>query len=123
LQFREAINNFTVRHKELNHLLLDDEDWESLVMVTRWLKAFRTATTEMSSTKTPMLSTTHAVFRGLQSHLKDILRKLPAKVSPRLKQGLTDAHRKLSDYYHKFDESPFYSWSSCMSSSFPKFSF
>ena len=30
-------------------------------------------------------------------------------------EGLTDAHRKLSDYYQTFDESPFYIWSSCMS--------
>ena len=30
-------------------------------------------------------------------------------------KGLTDAHRKLSDYYQTFDESPFYIWSSCMS--------
>jgi hypothetical protein len=30
-------------------------------------------------------------------------------------KGLTDAHRKLSDYYQTFDESPFYIWSSCTS--------
>ena len=30
-------------------------------------------------------------------------------------KGLTDAHRKLSDYYQTFDKPPFYIWSSCMS--------
>ena len=79
-------------------------------MVASWLKAFRSATTQMSSTKTPTLSHVHAIFRGLQDELKDILRALPNSVSPNIKKGLTDAHRKLSDYYYKFDESPFYTW-------------
>jgi hypothetical protein len=64
----------------------------------------------MSSTKTPMLSMTHAVFRGLQDEIKDILRNLPNSVSPSIKMGLTDAYRKLSDYYYEYDASPFYTW-------------
>lgn len=64
----------------------------------------------MSATKKPMLSTTHAIFRGLQDNLRHILKELPNSVPPELKAGLTDAHRKLSDYYHKFDESPYYTW-------------
>ena len=66
----------------------------------------------MSTTKKPMLSTTHAVFRGLQDEIRNIIRTLPPSTSPQLIKGLTDAHRKLSDYYHTFDESPFYLWSS-----------
>jgi hypothetical protein len=65
----------------------------------------------MSATKTPMLSTTHAIFRGLQSDIKDTLCSLPETAAPELKKGLTDAHLKLSDYYYKFDESPYYLWS------------
>ncbi len=57
-----------------------------------------------------MLSSTYTVFRGLQSHLRDILRNLPDSVSPQIKNGLVEAHRKLSDYYYKFDESPLYTW-------------
>ena len=60
-----------------------------------------------------MLSTTHAVFRSLQDELREIIRDLPDSVPPSLKQGLTDAHRKLSDYYYKIDTSPYYLWSSC----------
>jgi hypothetical protein len=82
-------------------------------MVTSWLKSFHATTTQMSTTKVPMLSTTHAIFRGLQDDIKDILRRLPATVSPSLKYGLIDAHTKLSDYYHKYDESPFYTWAAC----------
>ena len=66
----------------------------------------------MSTTQTPMLSTTHAVFRGLQEDLCDIIRELPETVPPSLKKGLTDAHHKLSDYYYKIDASPYYLWSS-----------
>ena len=69
--------------------------------------------TEMSTTKAPMLSTTHAIFRGLQDNIKEILRSLPNSVSPGIKLGLMDAHRKLSDYYYKYDASPFYIWAAC----------
>jgi hypothetical protein len=27
-----------------------------------------------------------------------------------LRNGLLEAHRKLSEYYYKFDQSPFYTW-------------
>ncbi|KAK0234625.1 hypothetical protein EDD85DRAFT_955453 [Armillaria nabsnona] len=57
-----------------------------------------------------MLSSTHTVFCGLQSHLRDILRNLPDSVSPQIKNGLVKAHHKLSDYYYKFDESLLYTW-------------
>ena len=80
--------------------------------MAKWLKSFRAATTQMSATRTPMLSTMHAVFHGLQDDIRDILRDLPDTASPSLKKGLTDAHLKLSDYYYKIDASPFYLWSS-----------
>ncbi|KAF8234450.1 hypothetical protein L208DRAFT_1261736 [Tricholoma matsutake] len=72
----------------------------------------------MSTTKIPMLSTTHAIFWGLQEDIKGILRCLLATVSPYvtylIKHSLINAHTKLSDYYHKYDESPFYTWAACM---------
>ncbi len=83
-------------------------------MVTKWLKAFRSATAQMSTTTKPMLSTTHAVFRGLQDDVKKIIASLLQTTPPELKQGLLDAHRKLSDYYYKYDESPFYTWAARM---------
>ena len=63
-----------------------------------------------------MLSSTQAIFRGLQESLQDSLRELPNNTPPRLKNSLIKAHRKLSDYYTKFDESPYYIWSSCKQS-------
>ncbi|KAF8220804.1 hypothetical protein L208DRAFT_1331640 [Tricholoma matsutake] len=53
---------------------------------------------------------THAIFRGLQEEIKEILQNLPTSVSSSIKQGLIDMHTKLSDYYHKYDKSPFYTW-------------
>ena len=61
-------------------------------------------------TKIPTLLTTHAIFHGLQDHIKTALRSLPDSVSPNAKLGLTDAHHKLSDYYYQYDTSPFYTW-------------
>lgn len=114
LDYRDTIDSFVSRNKDLHALELSNADWESIKLVALWLKSFRSATTEMSTTKYPMLSTTHAIFRGLQDDIKDILRSLPDSVSPRIKLGLTDAHRKLSDYYYQYDASPFYTWAACM---------
>lgn len=89
-------------------LELSNADWESIKLVTLWLKLFQAATMKMSITKLPMLSTTHAIFQGLQDDIKDILHSLPDSVSPQIKLGLTDVHCKLTDYYYQFDTSPFY---------------
>jgi hypothetical protein len=110
LNYCDTIDSFVSRNKDLHALELSDTDWESIKLVTSWLKSFRSATTEMSTTKVLMLSTTHTIFRGLQDDIKNILRDLPNSVSPKIKLGLTDAHRKLSDYYHQFDDLPFYIW-------------
>ena len=114
LDYRDTIDSFISRNKDLHALELSNANWESINLVASWLKSFRAATTEMLTTKFPMLSTVHAIFRGLQDDIKNILRTLPNSVSPRIKLGLTDAHRKLSDYYHQFDASPFYTWAACM---------
>jgi hypothetical protein len=105
LDYCPAIDAFVGRKRELRDLEISKDEWNSIKMVATWLKSFRSATTQMSATKTPMLSTTHAVFRGLQDDLRTILRDLPSSVSLSIKKGLTDAHRKLSDYYYKYDES------------------
>jgi hypothetical protein len=113
LDYRQSVHSFVHSHTDLWPQLLSDEEWHTIDLVTTWLKSFRSATTQMSATRTPMLSTTHAIFRGLQEELCNTIRSLPkGTTSPRLIKGLTDAHRKLSDYYHTFDESPFYIWSS-----------
>ena len=105
-----------MRNHELYPYELSDEDWSSIHVVSTWLKSFRSATTQMSMMKAPMLSTTLAVFRGLQDDIKTILRSLATNVSPVIKAGLLDAHEKLSEYYYKYDESPFYTWAACKSS-------
>src|SRR6202522_2481856 len=84
----------------------------AILMVSTWLKDFRSATTQMSATKCSMLSSTQAIFRGLQESLQESLRKLPDNVPSPLKQDIVKAHCKLSDYYTKFDVSPYYIWSS-----------
>ncbi|KAJ7507999.1 hypothetical protein B0H11DRAFT_2217997 [Mycena galericulata] len=86
----------------------------SIILVTGWLKSFRTATTLMSTTKRPMLSYTHAIFRGLQEDLRVSLNELPFSTPSVLRNGLLDAHRKLSDYYYKSDDSHFYTWAALL---------
>jgi hypothetical protein len=115
IDYRTAVDSFSHVHRDLWPYSLSKEEWLAIELVATWLKSFRAATTQMSTTRMPMLSTTHAVFRGLQEDLRDIIRGLPSSVPPSLRKGLTDAHQKLSDYYYKIDQSPYYLWSSCKS--------
>jgi len=114
LDFRQAIDDFVAKTRDLRPYELSDADWAGIELVTQWLKAFRSATTQMSTTKRPMLSSAHAIFRGLQESLQDDLAALPDSAPRKLQSALTSAHRKLSDYYFKVDESPFYVWASSM---------
>ncbi|KAF9560397.1 hypothetical protein CPC08DRAFT_620212, partial [Agrocybe pediades] len=84
--------------------------WNTVKLLASWLELFRSATTqlEMSTTSVPMISTTHAIFRGPQDRIKTILRELPDGTSASIKQALVASHRKLSDYFTKFDQSPYY---------------
>jgi hypothetical protein len=92
LDYHDTIDSFVLRNKDLHDFELSPAEWDSIKLVTSWLKSFCSATTEMSTTKVPMLSTVHAVFQGLQDDLKEILRNLPNSVSTNVKRGLTDAH-------------------------------
>jgi hypothetical protein len=59
------IDNFVAKNRDLRDLELSDADadWDSIIMVTSWLKSFRAAST---TTKKPMLSFTTTIFRGLK---------------------------------------------------------
>lgn len=113
LLYRLPIFNYVAKDSELREHELSAVEWEALQMVTSWLKVFRSATMQMSATKQPMLSTTHTIFRGLQRHLKTTITELPTTADPALKEGLVNAHRKLSDYFTKFDESRYCTWAAC----------
>ncbi|KIK54017.1 hypothetical protein GYMLUDRAFT_1024574, partial [Collybiopsis luxurians FD-317 M1] len=85
----------------------------AIATICDWLLNFQSATSQMSTTPKPMLSSMHSTFRGLQRTLQDKLKQLPADVPPELVHGLTAAHQKLSNYYYKYNQSPFYIWAAC----------
>ncbi|KAG2084031.1 uncharacterized protein F5147DRAFT_589650, partial [Suillus discolor] len=113
LDYRKVIDDFVAKTRDLCRYELTPEDWSVIQLVSHWLKAFCSATTQRSTTKCSMLSSTQAIFRGLQESLQDSLCELPDNMPPRLKESLIKAHWKLSDYYTKFDELPLYIWLSC----------
>jgi predicted DNA-binding protein (UPF0251 family) len=113
LDFRQQVDDFVAKTRDIRPFELSQEDWEAIKLVAQWLKAFRSATTQMSITKRSMLSSTHTIFRGLQESLRTSLRNIPPTAPSRLKRTLVNAHKKLSDYYSVFDESPFCLWASC----------
>ena len=108
LNYCKGIDDFVPKTKDLQKFELTPEDWSAIELVSCWLKAFCSATTQMSTIKRSMLSSTQAIFCGLQELLQDTLCTLPSH----LKDSLIKSHRKLSNYYTKFDDSPCYIWSS-----------
>ena len=110
LEFQKDIDDFVARNRDLRAFELSEDEWAVIVQVCDWLGAFRAATTQMSTSKESMLSSTIAIFRGLQEHIRKIYSALPESVPQRIKDSLIEAHRKLSDYYHRYDQSPFYTW-------------
>ncbi|KAF8817310.1 hypothetical protein BYT27DRAFT_7217833 [Phlegmacium glaucopus] len=74
---------------------LVNEVLKTISLVASWLKAFCSATTEMSRTKEPMLSTVHAIFWGLKEHVHSTLAELHDSAPTELKDGLVEAHQKL----------------------------
>jgi hypothetical protein len=85
-------------------------DWTAIETVEHWLTRFRQATTAMSTTSTPILSTTHAALRTLQEELKKAIRTLGSNTSTQIRDGLIQAHQKLAEYHMLFDRSPYYLW-------------
>ena len=96
LQFRNEIDDFIGRNRDLRSLELDKDEWEAIAQVADWLMAFHAAMTQMSTSKVSMLSTMHAIFRGLQEHIQQIYNDLPMSMALKVKAGLLNAHKKLS---------------------------
>ena len=92
IDYRKVINDFVSKNKDLHKYELQDEDWEAIILVAKWLKSFQSATTQMLTTQRPMLSWTHAIFRGLQDSLAESLRTLPDNTPSWLKLGLMRVH-------------------------------
>ena len=65
LNFSKDIDAYTGSNQDLHGLELEAADWEAISLVAGWLKAFHSVTTEMSRTRKLMISTVHAIFRGL----------------------------------------------------------
>jgi hypothetical protein len=98
---------------------MSDEDWNAIKLVSEWLGLFKRATAKMSTTKKPMLSQTRTIFRTLQSAVKSSICNLPAPINStvthgaaqrKLQNGLVQAHLKLSEYFSRFETSPYYLW-------------
>ena len=111
--FQFEVESFTLHNRDLQPLLISEDEWEAIKLVFNWLLNFHEATRQMSTTSKPMISTTHAIFCGLQDAIKLIYAKLLSTAPHQLKVGLLDAYKKLSEYYYKYNESLFYTWAAC----------
>jgi hypothetical protein len=55
LDYRHTIDNFVAKNRKLCPYEFSNDDWDAITLVTKWLKSFRSATTQMSATKASML--------------------------------------------------------------------
>ncbi|KAJ7156123.1 hypothetical protein C8R43DRAFT_884009, partial [Mycena crocata] len=106
-QFKLVIFNYVAKDSELCKHKLSPPKWAALELVLKWLKAFRSATTEMPATGNSMLSV------KATSRPNQVIKALPEGTDQALRNGLVNAHLKLSDYYTKFDNSWYYLWALC----------
>ena len=110
LDYRSEIDSFVAKHKDIHQYELAIDDWDAIELATSWLKAFCSATTQMSATKHTTYSSQHAVLKGLQDHIAEQICLLPATASPKVREALIACHHKLSDYLFKIDMSPYPIW-------------
>ena len=54
LNYHKVINDFVAKTKDLQKCKLPPEDWSAIELVCHWLKAFHSATTQMSTMKRSM---------------------------------------------------------------------
>ncbi|KAJ8514911.1 hypothetical protein ONZ45_g7593 [Pleurotus djamor] len=114
IKYEESLNVFVFKHDELRELGIKSAEWSILKNLRHWLLLFKEATTRMSTTKFPMISFVHAVFRDLQDSIKSSIVNLPESTPVAVRNALVSAHEKLAEYYFKFDESPFYAWAALL---------
>ena len=76
--YRDSVEHYVAaNYRQLGGYDLSDNDWAS----SQQLCMFRAATTQMSVTSKPVISTIHAIFRGLQNNLRNTLCSLPSTVA------------------------------------------
>jgi hypothetical protein len=92
VDYQDIIDNFIAKNCDLHAYKLCADDWDAIMLVTQWLKSFRSATTQMSTKKHSMLSSTHAIFRRLQDDVRNSLAALPDSAPAVLRMGLMKAH-------------------------------
>lgn len=73
IDYHKVIDDFVSKNKDLHKYKLQDEGWEAIMLVAKWLKSFHSATTQMLATQHPMLSWAHAIFHGLQDSFAESL--------------------------------------------------
>ncbi|KIJ38162.1 hypothetical protein M422DRAFT_176975 [Sphaerobolus stellatus SS14] len=103
LQYCAVVDSYVAKVKPLRDYEMNANEWMSIQLVTKFLKIFCTAITQMSAIKKPLLSTAHTIFKGLQDDLAKFMKDLPNDAPPKLMLALLGSHCKLSDYFFKFD--------------------
>ncbi|KAH8927021.1 hypothetical protein BT69DRAFT_1394053 [Atractiella rhizophila] len=112
LRYQDAIENY-VDQCGLDSQRLRKAEWDGVEAVATWLESFRNATIEMSTTSSPSLSSTLGMYYGLMGEIKEFITTMPKTIPKEFRDGLVNAHVKLSTYNAVLDNSPYPLWSVC----------
>ncbi|KAF9496576.1 hypothetical protein BDN71DRAFT_1430170 [Pleurotus eryngii] len=100
LMHKEILNEFIRKHH--NHDLLQYDltptHWNAIEAIEKWLKNFHFASVQMSTTSHLMLSTTLAMFCGLQENLHTIISTIPTDTPTVLCDSLVSLHLELNPH-------------------------
>ncbi|KAJ6598695.1 hypothetical protein B0H10DRAFT_1826043 [Mycena sp. CBHHK59/15] len=106
IDLKAMINSYVAKNHDLHHLELSKEDWEVIELVAEWHRTFGDPTTLIGLFTTLMISQTHTIFRDLQDKLRNIIRSLPSKVAPEIKEARSLATTILSSMNLPFTHGP-----------------
>lgn len=98
---RAALTDVCTFDRKLNHLLISEAGWETLLRLVRLLNGFKQATLAMSHLATPTLSAVIPVFNGLIDRLEKVIGD-PAS-GPDVTKAAQAALDKMLEYYSKTD--------------------
>jgi len=68
LDYWTVIDDSVAKNRDLCKFETYAEDWDAIICITHWLKSFRSAMTQMSTTKCSMLPLTHTVYKNCFSN-------------------------------------------------------
>jgi predicted nucleic acid-binding protein len=83
-------------------LVPDEDEWENLESIQKFLKPFKEITTLMSSSTYPTLSITVPLYNSLLDHIEDT--ESAIEIEQTIREAAKKSKKKLLEYYNKTND-------------------